>query len=132
MLSHAKARLQHRRACCTILRMAQSAMVFECGGYDVIKWDPMQQKRKTLAAMLHSARQTQGPMAGTGGLRKMRFAPPSWHTGKSGAARVCYVVVDGAAVVYLLLIFPKNEKANLTAVERAYFRQRIADLRSKH
>jgi len=32
-----------------------------------------------------------GPvMRGTGGLRKMRFAPPSWHTGKSGAVRVCY------------------------------------------
>jgi hypothetical protein len=22
---------------------------------------------------------------GTGGFRKVRFAPPSWHTGKSGA-----------------------------------------------
>lgn len=27
-------------------------------------------------------------VAGTGGVRKVRFAPPSWHTGKSGAARV--------------------------------------------
>ena len=25
---------------------------------------------------------------GTGGLRKLRFAPPSWHTGKRGASRV--------------------------------------------
>ena len=29
-------------------------------------------------------------MRGTGGVRKLRFAPPSWNTGKSGAARVCY------------------------------------------
>jgi len=27
----------------------------------------------------------------TGGLRKMRFAPGRWNTGKSGAVRVCYV-----------------------------------------
>jgi hypothetical protein len=27
-------------------------------------------------------------MRGAGGLRKIRFAPPSWHTGKSGAVRV--------------------------------------------
>jgi hypothetical protein len=30
-------------------------------------------------------------MRGTGGLRKIRFAPPSWSMGKSGALRVCYV-----------------------------------------
>jgi hypothetical protein len=29
-------------------------------------------------------------MAGTGGLRKVRFAPPSRHSGKSGAYRVGY------------------------------------------
>ena len=31
-------------------------------------------------------------MRGTGGVRKIRFAPPSWHTGKSGATRVCYIL----------------------------------------
>jgi len=30
-------------------------------------------------------------MQGTGGVRKLRFAPPSWHMGKSGATRVCYI-----------------------------------------
>ena len=28
---------------------------------------------------------------GTGSLRKLRFVPTSWHKGKSGALRVCYV-----------------------------------------
>jgi hypothetical protein len=28
---------------------------------------------------------------GTGGLRKLRFAPVRWNVGASGAARVCYV-----------------------------------------
>src|SRR2546427_733072 len=33
-------------------------------------------------------------VAGTGGLRKMRFAPARWQTGKSGAARVGYVYLQ--------------------------------------
>jgi hypothetical protein len=34
-----------------------------------------------------------GPvMSGTGGLRKLRYAPPSWHIGKSGATRVGYLL----------------------------------------
>jgi hypothetical protein len=57
-------------------------------------------------------------MNGTGGVRKVRFAPPSWRTGKSGATRVCYVVFADA-VCYLFLIFPKNERANLSAKDKA-------------
>ena len=67
-------------------------------------------------------------MKGTGGMRKMRFAPPSWHTGKSGAARICYVVFEDLAKVFLLVVFPKNEKVNLTGAERNYFRKLIAAL----
>jgi len=73
-----------------------------------------------------------GPsMQGTGGLRKMRFAPPSWHRGKSGALRVCYVVFHEVQTVYLLLLFPKNEKSNLTAAERERFKRWVAALRAQ-
>ncbi|HZK81588.1 MAG TPA: hypothetical protein VFC46_10985 [Humisphaera sp.] len=58
-------------------------------------------------------------MAGTGGVRKILFAPPSWNTGKSGATRVCYALFASIDAVYLLTIFGKNEQANLTAAERA-------------
>jgi hypothetical protein len=68
-------------------------------------------------------------MRGTGGLRKMRFAPPSLNTGKSGATRVCYVAFAGPAEVYLLAVFPKSEKANLTPAERTYFARWVAYLR---
>src|SRR6476660_2441370 len=57
-------------------------------------------------------------LKGAGGLRKMRFGPPSLHMGKSGAMRICYAVFDDLAKVFLLAIFPKNAKANLTAAER--------------
>ena len=52
---------------------------------------------------------------GTGRIRKIRFAPPSWRRGKSGATRVCYSFFERYAQVYLFLIFPKGKQENLTA-----------------
>ena len=71
-----------------------------------------------------------GPvMQGTGGVRKSRFAPPSWHRGKSGSLRICYVYFKEFATVCLLVLFAKNEKSNLSAAEREYFRKWVAILR---
>jgi hypothetical protein len=56
-------------------------------------------------------------MRGTGGLRKARFAPPSWHRGKSGALRVCYAVYHQYGLVFLVTLFGKNEQANLSDAE---------------
>jgi hypothetical protein len=58
-------------------------------------------------------------MAGTGGLRKLRFSPPSWHTGKRGATRVCYSWFPRYGRLYLVTLFAKNEQANLLPAERA-------------
>ena len=69
-------------------------------------------------------------MSGTGGLRKMRFAPPSRGRGKSGSFRVCYGYFPDHDRVYLVILFPKNEQANLTRTERNSMKalmQRIAD-----
>lgn len=67
-----------------------------------------------------------GPvMRGTGGVRKLRFAPPSWNRGKSGATRVCYVAFIDLATVYLLALFPKNERSDLNAAERNFLRARV-------
>jgi hypothetical protein len=56
---------------------------------------------------------------GTGGLRKIRFAPPSRHTGKRGATRVGFAYFHGKAAVVVAALFAKNEAANFTAAERA-------------
>jgi hypothetical protein len=56
-------------------------------------------------------------LPGTGGLRKVRFAPPSRHTGKSGALRVAFAYFRTASTVYLFTIFAKRNQANLTAAE---------------
>jgi len=65
---------------------------------------------------------------GTGGLRKMRFAPPSWHTGKRGALRVCYVFLHEHAIVLLVGFYAKNEREDLTAQERKDFAVMIKDI----
>ncbi len=56
-------------------------------------------------------------MRGTGGIRKLRYAARTGQ-GKSGGARVIYLAVAAAGHVYLLDIFAKNDKENLSTAER--------------
>jgi len=67
-------------------------------------------------------------MAGTGGLRKIRFSPPSRHSGKSGAYRVTYALFPAARVILLVSIFAKADQANLTAAEKARFKTLLQSL----
>jgi hypothetical protein len=71
-----------------------------------------------LSALEHQV--MDNPLAGkvmrnTGGVRKMRFAPPSMGSGKSGAYRVCYFYFPAHDLVTFVLIFPKSEQPNLSA-----------------
>ena len=60
-------------------------------------------------------------MQGTGGVRKMRLAGRS--KGKSGGYRIVYFYGGGDIPVFLLTVFGKGEKANLTQGERNALRQ---------
>ncbi|MCD7739680.1 MAG: type II toxin-antitoxin system RelE/ParE family toxin [Lachnospiraceae bacterium] len=64
---------------------------------------------------------------GTGGLRKMRFSYE--HMGKSGGVRVCYVDFVVEEVIYLITVYPKNEKDNLSQAERNEIRKVIEAIR---
>ena len=55
-------------------------------------------------------------MQGTGGVRKLRWARRG--RGKSGGVRVIYYFHSEAMPLYLLTVFGKNEKANLSKAER--------------
>ena len=55
-------------------------------------------------------------IVGTGGVRKLRFAVEG--KGKSGGVRVIYYVLDDTMPLYALLIFGKNEQADLTSEQR--------------
>ncbi|MDH5786440.1 MAG: type II toxin-antitoxin system RelE/ParE family toxin [Chromatiales bacterium] len=54
-------------------------------------------------------------MQGTGGVRKFRWA--TGGRGKSGGVRVIYYVYNETMPLYLLTLFAKNEKANLSKSE---------------
>ncbi len=53
----------------------------------------------------------------TGGLRKLRFAPPGSGRGKRGAFRVCYAYFPAYGTVALFVIFGKNEQSDLSPAE---------------
>lgn len=55
-------------------------------------------------------------MQGTGGIRKLRWAKTG--SGKSGGVRVVYYFHNESMPLFLLSLFGKNEKANLSNAER--------------
>ena len=54
-------------------------------------------------------------ISGTGKLRKLRFAFN--NEGKSGSSRVCYVDFVVAKTVYLITVYQKKDKDNLSKSE---------------
>jgi hypothetical protein len=59
----------------------------------------------------------------TGGFRKVRFARPSRHEGKSGGTRVIYYLLDRRDRIYLLLVYAKGVKDTLTRAEENELRK---------
>lgn len=51
----------------------------------------------------------------THSVRKLRFSPRKWKTGKSGAARVLYVHFEKVGFILLCLIYGKGEVDNISA-----------------
>lgn len=56
-------------------------------------------------------------ISGGGGIRKLRFAAQG--RGKSGGVRIIYYWVTEAGQIYLLTLYPKGKKDNLTDEEIA-------------
>jgi hypothetical protein len=59
---------------------------------------------------------------GCGGLRKVRFSDPRRGKGKRGGARIIYLHVPEVNWIYLLDIYGKDEKDDLSAGERKVLR----------
>ena len=69
---------------------------------------------------------SQPVISGTGGMRKIRFASSGSSQGKRSAFRVCYCLFPDHGIVLLTTVYGKNEKADLTAKDRAAIGQVIA------
>lgn len=65
-------------------------------------------------------------MQGTGGLRKLRWALP--YSGKSGGIRILYVDFVCFEKIYMIDLFSKGQKSNLSPAERNAVKQVIQQL----
>lgn len=65
-------------------------------------------------------------MEGTCGIRKLRWARTG--SGKSGGVRVIYYFHNESMPLYLLAVFGKNEKANLSKEERNLLAKAVKEL----
>jgi hypothetical protein len=68
-------------------------------------------------------------IAETGGARKARAARGG--RGKSGGARIIYYVVTRRGVLYLLDVYAKSEKENLSDAEKHEIRKIIAAIEAE-
>jgi hypothetical protein len=69
-------------------------------------------------------------IAGTGGARKARAARSG--RGKSGGARIIYYVVTRQAVLYLLDVYAKSAKEDLTDAEKQGIRKIVAAIEAEY
>ena len=66
---------------------------------------------------------------GTGGLRKMRHRAAG--RGKRGGYRVTYLYVPSRETIYLITLYAKNEKENLSPAERNELRKVVEVLKQE-
>ena len=68
-------------------------------------------------------------MPGCGRLRKVRTADPKRGQGKRGGVRVVYLYVPQAKWFYMLDIYGKNEKDDLSSAEKKVLAQLVDELK---
>ena len=81
-----------------------------------------EEERADIVAMLAADPECGDLIRGTGGFRKVRVARKGM--GKSGGARVVYIWRNQRFPVFLITVFAKNQKENLSMVERNTLRKR--------
>jgi hypothetical protein len=83
-------------------------------------------ERTELVSYLAANPEAGDVMPETGGARKLRWK--AHGRGKSGGARAIYYYHDESLPLFLLNVFGKNEKANLTKAERNGMRKLVPRL----
>lgn len=66
---------------------------------------------------------------GTGGVRKIRWSYR--NKGKSGGIRVLYIDFVIHEKIYLLMVYPKNQKENITPQEKVIIKKLVNNLKEE-
>lgn len=85
---------------------------------DVAKYFEGDDGYRRFQAFLQENPEAGSVMRDCAGLRKVRWADPHRHAGKRGGLRVIYLYVPDLAHIYLVDIYSKGEKDDLTVEER--------------
>ena len=69
-------------------------------------------------------------ISGTGGVRKLRFAPQSRSAGKSGGARVLYAVFPKHSVAVLAAVYSKRQQQSIGPDEKKSLKRILGEIAS--
>src|SRR5277367_3726611 len=83
-------------------------------------------ERAGIVAMVAADPECGEVMQGTGGFRKVRVARRGM--GKRGGARLIYIVRGEAFPIFLIAVYAKNEKENMTRHERNLLAKRADEI----
>ncbi len=81
-----------------------------------------EEERADIVALVAADPNCGDVIRGTGGFRKVRVARKGM--GKSGGARLVYIWRNERFPLFLITVFPKNQKENLSMAERNELRKR--------
>ena len=84
------------------------------------------EKREAIVDIVSAEPRSGVVIPGTGGVRKLRVAASG--RGKRGGARVIYLFGGDDVPVFLLALFAKNEKSDLSQAERNKLARMTAEL----
>jgi hypothetical protein len=84
------------------------------------------EERETIVDIVSAEPRSGIVISGTGGVRKLRVAASG--RGKRGGARVIYLFGGNDVPVFLLALFAKNEKSDLSQTERNKLARFTAEL----
>lgn len=87
-------------------------------------------EREEIVAMVAANPECGEVVAGTGGFRKVRVARGGM--GKRGGARLIYMWRNEAFPVFLVTVYAKNEKENLSKKERNELAKRADEIFAKY
>jgi len=85
-----------------------------------------QVEREQIVSMVAADPECGEVIQGTGGFRKVRVARGGM--GKRGGARVIYILRNEAFPIFLVMVYAKNQKENLTGQERNQLAKRADEI----